>query len=438
MKKVAFHTLGCKVNQYETEAVASLFRKEGFEIEEFSKKADVYVINTCTVTHLGERKSRQMIRRAKRLNKDAVVVVMGCYAQTSPGEVTAIDGVDLVIGTKDRDKVVRYVQEFWDKGKPLNLVQDIMQVEEFEELSIVEQEARTRAFIKIQEGCNNFCTYCIIPYARGPVRSRKSGSVIREAKRLIEQGFQEIVLTGIHIGAYGRDFDNGYGLGELVTELADLPGLKRLRLGSLEPEDVTLQLIGAMASNPVICRHLHLPLQSGDDHILEKMKRRYNTHEYARLVDSIRTMVDGVAITTDIIVGFPGETDEHFNNTYQYVEALRFSKLHVFKYSQRKGTPAATFEGQVPAQVKEERSTNLIKLGKALSKDFAMQFIDQEVEVLVEQEVKDKPGFWEGFADNYLSVAFPGSEEMKGKFVRVKLKEVIGEYIYGEIEEKAI
>lgn len=434
MKKVAFHTLGCKVNQYETEALASLFRRQGYQVVEFSDKADVYVINTCTVTHLGDRKSRQMIRRAKRNNPDAIVAVMGCYAQTSPGEVTAIEGVDLVIGTSDRSKVVECVEDFKRQDTPVNLVKDIMQAREFEELPVLDYESRTRAFLKIQEGCNNFCTYCIIPYARGPVRSRKRDNVITEAERLVGEGFREIVLTGIHIGAYGRDRDDGYDLAALVADLARIKGLRRLRLGSVEPEDVTPQLIATMADNRVICRHLHLPLQSGDDAVLEKMNRKYNTHEFTRLVNSIRAMVDDIAITTDIIVGFPGETDEQFDNTYNYVKALGFSRLHVFKYSPRKGTPAANFPGQVPAETKEERSSRLIELGKEMGREFARCFLGREMEVLVEQRLEADLHYMEGLTDNYLAVAFPGGNELKGEFVTVKLTSVKEEHVFGEVK----
>ncbi len=429
--KAAFHTLGCKVNQYETEALGSLFRHRGYEIVDFSESADVYVINTCTVTHLGDRKSRQMIRRAKRTNPEAVVVVMGCYAQTAPDEVAAIEDVDLIVGTSERDKIPDFVEKIRSERKPFNLVHDIMQVKDFEELPVLDYESRTRAFLKIQEGCNNYCTYCIIPFARGPVRSRKKENVISETKRLVAEGFQEIVLTGIHIGAYGRDFIEDYDLADLVEELVQIPGLKRLRLGSVEPEDVTLRLIGVIANNPIVCRHLHLPLQNGDDHILERMNRHYNTHEFGRLVDSIRAMVEDIAITTDVIIGFPGETDEYFANTYKYVKALKFAKLHVFKYSARKGTPAADFNDQVPAPVKDKRSHSLIQLGEELSRNFALQFIGRDMEILVEQPFAKKAGYLEGLTDNYLAVAFAGNDEQKGSFVNIRIEKLQGEYLIG-------
>lgn len=433
MPKAAIYTLGCKVNQYESEALASLFRKEGYEIVDFREQADVYVINTCTVTHLGDRKSRQMIRRAVKANPDAVVAVTGCYAQTAPGDVLKIPGVDIVVGTRDRDRIPGLVRGARQSGVPVNAVGDIMQAAEFEELPILDYETRTRAFIKIQEGCNNFCTYCIVPYARGPLRSRPADRVIAEAQRLINEGFREIVLAGIHTGAYGLDRDEGRSLARLVEEVARLPGLRRLRLGSIEPMDITFDLINVMAENPVICRHFHIPLQSGDDTVLQKMNRHYTTCEFARLVAVIRDRVPGVAVTTDIMVGFPGETDEYFENSYSFAKAMGFAGVHIFKYSPRRGTPAAGFPEQVEPEKKDERSHRLIKLGEKMSLAFAERFLGETVEVLVEQRHDKKSRLYEGLTDNYLRVLLPGAGDMRGQFIPVKLEKVKGEYLIGKV-----
>lgn len=437
MQRVAIHTLGCKVNQYESEALASLFRKEGFAIVDYKEPADVYVINTCTVTHLGDRKSRQMIRRAVKVNPDAVVVVTGCYAQTAPGEVLEIPGVDIVVGTQDRGRLLDLVKEARQSRVPINVVADIMQAAEFEELPILDYETRTRAFIKIQEGCSNFCTYCIVPYARGPLRSRPEDRIMAEAEHFIREGFKEIVLAGIHTGAYGLDRKEGRCLAELVQRVASLPGLKRLRLSSIEPMDITFDLINVMAENPVVCRHLHISLQSGDDSILQKMNRHYTSGEFARLVATVRDRIPGVAVTTDIMVGFPGETDEHFENSYLFVEAIGFAGVHIFKYSPRRGTKAAGFPDQVAPEKKDERSHRLIKLGEKMFQNFAGKFIGADLEVLVEQRHSKRSKFYEGLTDNYLRVLVPGSNDMRGRFVTARLEKVKGEYLQGNLNNLA-
>lgn len=420
-RKVAFFTLGCKTNQYESEAMASIFRREGFETVGFDETADVYIVNTCTVTHLGDRKSRQAIRRAIKNNPDAVVVVTGCYAQTSPGEVLEIPGVDLVVGTRDRDKIVRLVEEAEKAPSPVNAVTDIMSNPDFEDISILDYENRTRAFVKIQEGCNNYCTYCIIPYARGPLRSREPEKVLEEVRKLVNEGFGEIVLTGIHIGAYGAGLNDQADLADLIIKVALTPGLKRLRLGSIEPLDITPRLVNAIAEIRTLCRHLHIPLQSGDDYILQRMNRQYNTFEFSRLVSAIRGQIPEIAITTDVIVGFPGETDELFENTYQFIEELGFSKTHIFKYSPRKGTPAAEYPEQVSAEDKDIRSKRLAALDRENQKKFASRLLgDDATEVLVEQLVDDEEDLWEGLTDNYVRVLLKSSTDLKGNFVEVR------------------
>ncbi|MDO7788236.1 tRNA (N(6)-L-threonylcarbamoyladenosine(37)-C(2))-methylthiotransferase MtaB [Desulforamulus aquiferis] len=421
-KTAAIFTLGCKVNQYESSAIGDLFRQAGYEVVEFEQPADVYVINTCTVTHLGDRKSRQIIRRAVKQNPAAVIAVTGCYAQTSPGEVLEIPGVDLVVGTKDRSRIVSLVENYSKDNGPVNVVEDIMLSDSFEELPTPGDQGKTRAFLKIQEGCNSYCSYCIIPYARGPVRSRLPENVLKAAEEMVAQGFKELVLTGIHIGAYGQDLPGrDMDLAWLVNRLAKVPGLKRLRLGSVEPHDINFALINAVADHGNVCRHLHIPLQSGDDRILEKMKRRYNTHEFERLITVICDNIDGVAITSDVIVGFPGETEEMFLNTMRTVARARFAGIHVFKYSPRKGTPAAEYTDQISAQDKESRSKRLIDLGKELSHNFAFQQVGRIVEVLVEQPHEQDLELWEGHTDTYLKVIFPGDQSLKGEIVRVEL-----------------
>ncbi|ABO51002.1 RNA modification enzyme, MiaB family [Desulforamulus reducens MI-1] len=433
-KSAAIYTLGCKVNQYESSAIADLFRQAGYEIVDFEQHADAYVINTCTVTHMGDRKSRQIIRRASKQNPAAVITVTGCYAQTSPGEVLEIPGVDLVVGTKDKSRIVQLV-EAYSRGKgPVNAVDDIMQTDCFEELPVPTEQGKTRAFLKIQEGCNSFCAYCIIPYARGPVRSRLPENVLSSAEELIQQGFQEIVLTGIHIGAYGQDFTGkDIDLGWLVERLAKLPGLTRLRLGSVEPHDINNALIKAVSEHPNVCRHLHIPLQSGDDEILALMGRRYNTQQFTDLIHKINQIMPGIAITSDIIVGFPGETQEHFQNTLKTVERSGFAGIHVFKYSPRKGTPAAEMTDQVAPQDKEERSKSLIELGNRLAHQFAQQQVGKELKVLVEQPYEKDPNLLEGHTDTYLKVLFPGDTGLKGQMVRVHIQGVKESTLKGRI-----
>lgn len=425
-KKVAVFTLGCKTNQYESEAIASTFRHSGYETVPFEEHADIYIINTCTVTHLGDRKSRQIIRRAIKKNPDAVIAVTGCYAQTSPDEVLQIPGVDLIVGTRDREKIVDLVEQASMSPAPLNAVKDILNHRFFEELPILDYENRTRAFVKIQEGCNNFCSYCIIPYARGPLRSREPEKVLNEVKKLVDEGFGEIVLTGIHIGAYGAGIDEKIDLAGLAVKVALIPGLKRLRLGSVEPLDITPRLIKAIAEIRTVCRHLHIPMQSGDDHVLQRMKRKYNSFEYSRMVSAIRGQIPELAVTTDVIVGFPGETDEEFENTFDLIKDIGFSKTHVFKYSPRKGTPAAGYFNQVTAEVKDARSKRLIALDRVNQRKFASKFIGESVEVLAEQLVDKEQDVWEGLTDNYLRVLFKSDEDLRGEFVEVRTVKLKG------------
>ncbi|OPY56388.1 MAG: Threonylcarbamoyladenosine tRNA methylthiotransferase MtaB [Pelotomaculum sp. PtaU1.Bin035] len=430
-RRVAVSTLGCKVNQYESASLAGLFRERGYRIVEFEDKADVYIINTCTVTHLGDRKSRQLIRRAARANPEALIAVTGCYAQTSPGKVLEIPGVDLVVGTRDRVKLVDLVETAFKGKGQVNAVRSYEDNDEFEEISSLPVQGRARAFLKIQDGCDNICAYCIVPRARGPSRSRKPEKVLEMANELVAAGYKEIVLTGIHTGAYGRDLDGDITLAGLLNRLAEIPGLSRMRLSSIEPNDITLELVETLSGCPAFCRHLHVPLQSGDDHVLKRMVRRYTAWEYTRLVDVLRENIAGLGLTTDVMVGFPGETSEHFENTYQFIKKTSFSGLHVFKFSPRQGTPAAGFPDQVEPQAKEERSRILIGLGKKLSAGFANSMLHKDLEVLVEQRFQEEEGFYEGLTRNYVRVVFPGHEGLCGEIVTVRADKARGAILEG-------
>ncbi|MCX7745439.1 MAG: tRNA (N(6)-L-threonylcarbamoyladenosine(37)-C(2))-methylthiotransferase MtaB [Clostridia bacterium] len=435
MKKAAFYTLGCKVNQYETEALMGLFKKEGFEIIDFEEKADVYVINTCTVTSMSDRKSRQIIRKAKKQNEYSVVVVTGCYAQTEPGEVSKIPGVDLIIGTKDRDKVMEYIHKFEKENNQLSFVDDIMKARTFEELNIDTYKEHTRAFLKIQEGCSQYCAYCIIPYARGPIRSRQPESVLDAVRKLAEEGFKEVVLTGIHLASYGKDLKN-ISLMDIVGRVHEIKGIERIRLGSIEPTTVTEEFVQAASSLPKLCPHFHISLQSGCDETLKRMNRRYTASEYKSAVELIRQSIPDAAVTTDVMVGFPGETEAEFETTFKFLEEIRFAKMHVFKYSPRKGTPAAGFKDQVPSQIKEERSSRLIALSQMNVRSFNEWFISKKLPVLFEQEVKSMDGFYEGLTPNYIRVLCKGVPGLIGNIVEVKLCKLFEDAVIGETVEE--
>lgn len=430
VKRVAFHTLGCKVNQNEAEAMQSLFRKAGYEPVDFEETADVYVIHTCTVTHLGDRKSRQMIRRAVRQNPEAVVVVSGCYAQVSSEEVMKIPGVDLVIGTQARSRIVELAEKVMKERQPLNAVQDILRTRDFEELPL-EETGRVRAFMKIQEGCQNFCTYCIIPFARGPVRSRHPDVVLAETKRLVSKGYKELVLTGICTGAYGRDLGGDMNLNKLLQMLKEVPGLLRIRISSLDPNDFSPELLDTLTGEKIFCPHLHISLQSGNDKVLKEMGRKYTTADFAALVTELRRRRPEIAITTDIMVGFPGETQEEHESSLAFVKELALAGLHVFKYSPRQGTKAAGFPGQVPAPEKEKRSQAFLALGAELKRAHAAGFLGRSLEVLVETEGED--GVWEGHTDNYLKVRFKGTGDLRGRLVPVLLDELKGDSLWGHL-----
>lgn len=432
MAKVAFETLGCKVNQYETEAMAELFKKSGYEIVDFDEYADVYVINTCTVTSFGDKKSRQMIRKARKHNQDAIVAVVGCYSQVSPDKVMEIPGVNIVVGTNDRRKIAELVEQYKIDRSPLKHVTNIMDVREFEELEIDEYRDKTRAFLKIQDGCNRFCSYCLIPYARGPIRSRDPEKVIDQVKRLAASGFKEIILSGIHVASYGKDLC-GVNLPDLIEKIQYVDGIERIRIGSVEPTFFTQEAISKFKGINKLCRHFHLSLQSGCDETLKRMNRRYTTSEYEEIVYKLRESFPGVSITTDIIVGFPGETEDEFNKTYQFLKKVELSKMHIFKFSPREGTPAARFENQVSPETKEKRSHLLIELSSANERNFIDLFIGKILKVLYEQEAKNFNGFIEGYTDNYINVKSPGGNDLIGRILESNLLENKDEFCIGRL-----
>lgn len=425
MPKVAFHTLGCKVNFYETEAMWNLFKNNGYAQVDFEDEADVYIINTCTVTNTGDKKSRQIIRRAVRKNPDAVIAVMGCYAQTSPAEIMDIPGVDIVVGTQDRTKLLDFIDEYHRTRQPINAVRNVMKTRDFEEMDVPAFEEKTRASLKIQEGCNNFCTFCIIPWARGLSRSRNPESVLEQARKLVASGYKEIVLTGIHTGGYGEDLED-YSLAKLLWDLDKVEGLHRIRISSIEASQITEEVIEVLGASDKICRHLHVPLQAGHDEVLARMRRKYTTAEYAEKMRRVREALPDLAITTDIIVGFPGETDEMYEAGYEFIREIGFAELHVFPYSKRTGTPAARMEDQVPEEIKEARVAKLIQLSNALLTEYSNRFVGEVLEVIPEEVVKEGPhaGMIMGHSDNYLKIAFTGTPDMIGKVCRVRLDSV--------------
>lgn len=431
MKKVAFYTLGCKVNQYETEAMLEMFEKDGYEHVNSEDYADVYVINTCTVTHMSDRKSRQYIRRMKKVNPDALIAVVGCYSQVSPEEILDIDEVNLVMGTNDRSNIVEEIKNL-DLSKKISTVDDIMKIKEFEEIEISQTNDKTRAFMKIQDGCDRYCSYCIIPYARGRVRSRDIRSVVDEAENLVKNGYKEVVLTGIHVASYGKDLkEDQLTLLDVIKKLSQIDGLERIRLSSVEPILFTDEFVNEISTNKKLCPHYHLSLQSGCDETLNRMNRRYTTKEYKEIVDRLRDAIPNVAITTDIIVGFPGETDEEFTSTYNFLKEIELTQMHVFKYSIRKGTPAATMGDQVDPKIKHDRSEKLIKMSSKNFAKFASRFIGKELEVLFEKNVKDD--VYEGLTTNYIRVYAKSDTDIQGLIKKVKIIDVKDNFIEGSL-----
>lgn len=418
-KVIAEYTLGCKTNQYETDAIMNLFYKEDYKSVAFDELADIYLVNTCTVTSVGNKKSRQMIRRAKKNNPNAIVIVMGCYAQVSTEEVAALEEVDIIIGTNARSQMLYYLERYimLDLKSPVIHVDDIMKVTEFEDLTLGTELKNTRAFIKIQEGCNQFCSYCIIPYARGRVRSRDFNNILTEIQHLTESGYAEFVLTGIHIGSYGIDIN--HTLIELLESINEIEGVKRIRLGSIEPRLIDETFCNRLKPLKKVCDHFHLSLQSGSDTVLKRMNRKYTTEDFENAVKRLRTIYDSPAITTDIIVGFPGESEAEFMETLKFVETIKFSEIHVFPYSIREGTKAATMKDQIPMPVKKSRSEVLIQKAGELNEQYMRTFIGKVQEIVVE-EIDGNIAV--GHSTNYLKVSWPlEGHERLGSFCKVTL-----------------
>lgn len=416
MKTVAFHTLGCKVNTYESNAMLKIFNEAGYQEVDFKQVADVYVINTCTVTNTGDSKSRQMIRKAIRKNPKATICVVGCYSQTAPEEIEKIEGVGVVLGTQYRSDIVKYVDEHLETGEMVIKVDNVMNLRKFENLNI-DRFKNTRAFLKIQDGCNNFCTYCIIPYARGRLRSRQKESVLNQAQRLVDNGYVEIVLTGIHTAGYGEDLDD-YSFYELLVDLVKIKGLKRLRISSIETSQISDEIIDLIGSNEIIVDHLHVPLQAGSDATLKRMNRKYTTAEYLEKINKIRSYLPNIAFTTDVIVGFPGETDEEFEETYNFIKQVNYSELHVFPYSPRKNTPAAKMKDQVNDQIKHERANRLLQLSKELNHEFALKQIGKTLKILFEKRDGE---YLIGHAGDYLKVKVKTADNLIGEIVTIKI-----------------
>ena len=434
MAKIAFYTLGCKVNQADTASMENLFLRSGHQLVSFDGEADVYIINTCVVTNTGQRKSRQTIHRAIRKNPNALIVVTGCYPQTAAEEVKAIAGVDMIIGNQDRAQIVQLVEErlAHRQTDTLDAVYKLTASTAFEEMAAGDITDKTRAFLKIQEGCNQFCTYCIIPYARGPLRSRSLESIRTETQRLISAGFKEIVLIGIHLGCYGKENPNGPTLYDAVKTVLEVPGVQRLRLGSLESVEVEPRLLTLMQEDARFCRHLHLPLQSGCDKVLQAMHRPYTTAKFKTLLADIKTRVPDIAITTDVIVGFPGETEADFETTCKFAESCGFSKMHIFPFSARKGTPAEKFAGAVTEAVKKERADILGRIDETMHKAFLQAMVGQTAEILFEQPAGED--YFEGLTGNYQRVFVKsGGRNLGGEILPVKITAFDGEKLLGEI-----
>lgn len=434
MAKIAFYTLGCKVNQADTASMENLFLRSGHQLVSFDGEADVYIINTCVVTNTGQRKSRQTIHRAIRKNPNALIVVTGCYPQTAAEEVKAIAGVDMIIGNQDRAQIVQLVEErlAHRQTDTLDAVHKLTASTAFEEMAAGDITDKTRAFLKIQEGCNQFCTYCIIPYARGPLRSRSLESIRTETQRLISAGFKEIVLIGIHLGCYGKENPDGPTLYDAVKTVLDVPGVQRLRLGSLESVEVEPRLLTLMQEDARFCRHLHLPLQSGCDKTLQAMHRPYTTAKFKTLLADIKTKVPDIAITTDVIAGFPGETEADFETTCKFAESCGFSKMHIFPFSARKGTPAEKFAGAVTEAVKKERADILGRIDETMHKAFLQAMVGQTAEILFEQPAGED--YFEGLTGNYQRVFVKsGGRNLGGEILPVKITAFDGEKLLGEI-----
>ena len=453
MKTAAFITLGCKVNQYETNAMTQQFIEKGYEVVDHTQKADIYIVNTCTVTNMSDRKSRQMLRRVKELNKEAIVVACGCYAQVAKEELEKIEEINLVLGNNEKKDIVEHVEKYIknqiskkseeDKRyieiknakvqqttkiqkNTETQIEDVMNQKEFVEFGDITFTEKTRAVIKIQDGCDRFCSYCIIPYARGRVRSRKPEHILSEIRKIAKEGIKEVVITGIHIASYGKDFKQEYRLIDLLEEMNEIEGIERIRLGSIEPLLITEEFVNRLEKLSKICHQFHLSLQSGCDETLNRMNRRYTTEQFKEITKLLRKTFEDAILTTDIIVGFPGESEEEFEKTYEFLKEIKFYKMHVFKYSPRKGTKAAVMPNQIDGNKKEERSRKLIELSNENEKAYNEQYVGKEVEVLFEEE---KNGMWQGHTKNYILAHYKTEENLENKMIKLQCKKAESEYI---------
>lgn len=424
MKKVALHNLGCKVNAYETEAMQEMLEHAGYEIVPFQEGADIYVINTCTVTNIADRKSRQMLHRARKMNPDAVVVAAGCYVQAQAEKQVIDPCIDIVLGNNKKQDLLTALQAYEEAHCDLREVIDINHTKEYENLHLTKQGEHTRAYIKVQDGCNQFCSYCIIPYARGRVRSRAKEDVVAEVTDLAKNGYQEVVLTGIHLSSYGIDFENEDNLLSLIRAVHEIEGIKRIRLGSLEPRIITEEFVQAIAALPKMCPHFHLSLQSGCNETLKRMNRRYTSEEFYEKCEILRKYFEKPALTTDVIVGFPQETEEEFETTYEFLKKICFYETHIFKYSKREGTKAAVMQGQIPEQIKAKRSARLIELGEKNRRAYEESFLGKTVEVLVEEksDVNGKE-MWTGHTKEYMKIALESEKNLQNCILNVQIKD---------------
>lgn len=432
MKKqnIAFYTLGCKVNQYETNAMAQKFLEAGYEVVNFEENAEIYIINTCTVTNMSDRKSRQILRRVKQKNKNAILVVAGCYAQVAKAELKNIEDIDIIIGNTEKKNIVEYIEEFIKNKNKKENVSDISKEKHIAEFGTVAYTEKTRAVIKVQDGCDMFCSYCIIPYARGRVRSRKKEDIISEITKIAKEGIKEIVITGIHIASYGKDFEEDFKLINLLEEINKIQEIKRIRLGSLEPTIIDEQFIKRLIKLEKICDHFHLSLQSGCDNTLKRMNRKYTTKQFEESIKLLKKAYPNVALTTDIIVGFPGETNKEFENTYKFLDKINFYKMHVFKYSKRKGTMADKMQNQIDGSVKEIRSNKLIELSNKKQIEYNKKYIGKEIKVLLEEK---EDNYIKGHTTNYITVYVPYKSKLENEIVNVKIENIYKEGLIGKI-----
>ena len=424
--KVAIYTLGCKVNLYESEVIMNSFKKSGYEIVDFEDNADIVIINTCTVTNTSDKKSRNIIRQAVKKHENAVIVVMGCYSQVRSADIKDIDGVDIIIGNTKKSKVVSLVEEYLKNKKSITEIDNIMHTD-FEAMELDTFETRTRAFVKIQDGCNNFCSYCIIPYSRGNIRSKEKDDVVSEIKCLVKNAYKEVVLTGIHTGHYGKDkYD--YDFSDLLSELCKIDNLKRIRISSIEITELDSKFIDVLKNNKVIVNHMHIPLQSGCDKTLKEMNRKYDTKYYLDKINLIRSIRPNISITTDLIVGFPNETEEDFNNTLSFLRKVKFSKIHVFPYSRRKGTKADLMDNQIDEQTKHKRVKEVLKLSEELEIEYMNKFINTDVLVLIE---KFENGIISGHTENYIPVKANGVESDINELLMIHIDKMEYPYLIG-------